>query len=52
MYGELLIKNLTRQYFQIGGIFCPKTNNNIYCKKNRHGTAVGIIVVHLFIEFR
>ena len=26
--------------------------NNIYCIKKPHGTAVGIIVVRLFIEFR
>ena len=49
---ERLIKyNLTRHYFQIGVIFCPQTNS-IYCKKNPHGAAVGIIVVHLFVEFR
>ena len=49
---ERLIKsNLARHYFQISVIFCPKINM-IYCKKNPHGTAVGIIVMHLFIEFR
>ena len=49
---ERLIKqNLGRHYFQIGIIFCPKTRN-IYYKKNPHGIAVGIIVVHSFIEFR
>ena len=49
---ERLIKyNLARHYFQIGVIFCPKTNN-ICCKKNPHGIAVGITVVHLYVEFR
>ena len=52
MYGEVdKIKLGKRHYFQIGVIFCAKTNN-IYCAKNPHGSAVGIIVVHLFIEFR
>ena len=37
-------------YFQIGVIFCLRTNNNISAKKS-HDTAVGIIV-HLFTEFR
>ena len=51
MYGEVDEKNLARHYFQISIIVCPKTNN-IYCKNNLPRTAVGIIVVHLFIEFR
>ena len=39
MYEEVdKIKLGKTYYFQIGVIFCPKTNNNIYCKKN-HGTA-------------
>ena len=52
-FGSLCMErlNLARHYFQIGVIFRPKTKS-IYCKTNPHGTAVGIIVVHLFIEFR
>ena len=34
MYGEVDKKNLPRYYFQIGIIFCPKTNKNITVKKN------------------
>ena len=50
---RLVIKyNLARHYSQVGIICCPETNT-IYCKNNSHSsTAVGIIVVHLFIEFR
>ena len=51
MYEEINKLHLGRHYCQIGVIFCP-TTKNIYCNKNPHGTAVGIIVVHLFIEFR
>ena len=43
MYGEVDKINLARHYFQIGIIFCAKTNNKITVK-NHHGTAVGIIV--------
>ena len=38
-------------YFQIGVIFVPK-HIIIFLQKNPHGTAAGVIVVHLFIEFR
>ena len=48
---RLLKSNVARHYFQIGIIVCLKTNN-IYCKTNLHGTAVGIIVVHLIVEVR
>ena len=50
-YGVVDKINLARHYFQIGIIFCAKTNTKI-AVKNPHGTAIGIMVVHLFIEFR
>ena len=43
--------NLARHYCRFRVIFCPKPNNNS-CEKNPHGIAVGIIVVHIFSEFR
>ena len=52
MYGEVDKINLARHYFQIGIIFCAKINNNITVKKSSWYSAVGIIVVHLFIELQ
>ena len=50
MYGEVDKIKLGRHCFQIGVIFCPKIMN-VYSNKNPYGTAVGIVVVHFFIEF-
>ena len=49
MYGEADTIKLGKTFFPSYFAVSPKTNN-IYCKTNHHGTAVGIIVVRLFIE--
>ena len=48
MYEKVDKVNLARHYIQVGTIFCANTNNKITLK-NPLGTAVGIIVVPLFI---
>ena len=44
-------RKLSPQYSQICLMFCPKTNN-VYYNKNSHGIEVGIIIMHLFVEFQ
>ena len=50
MYGSVDKKKLGKTLFP-NWRHILKTNN-IYSNKNPHGIVVGIIVVHLFIEFR
>ena len=55
MYGEIDKIKLGKTVFPNWRHILSRNKywSSIYCKKNPiHGTAVGIIVVHFFIEFR
>ena len=52
MYGEVDKIKLGKTLFPNWRNILSQNKYYFYCKKNPQGTAVGIIVVHLFIELR